>query len=152
MISKEFRKYQENKFDAFCKVVIRNACTDNRRSRMKREKRFSSLEEMQMDALDLEKVEDTYVTYSRTYKVKGIAVIPWRDFALPERMERYLTRRLLHPIWPDSARSMEWRIYIRMRCGILWRRSASQTVQTLSALVKSSVTLKHLLHWMFIAM
>lgn len=27
-----------------------------------------------MEALDLEKVEDTYITYSRTYKVKGIDV------------------------------------------------------------------------------
>lgn len=74
MISKEFRRYQENKFDAFCKVVIRNACSDNRRSRMKREKRFTSLEGMQREPLDLEKVEDTYVTYSRTYKVKGINI------------------------------------------------------------------------------
>ena len=74
MISTEFRKYQENKFDSFCKIVIRNACTDNRRSRMMREKRFSSLEELQADALDLQRVEDTYVTYSRTYRVNGIDV------------------------------------------------------------------------------
>ena len=47
---------------------------DNRKSRMKREKRFSSLEAMQVEALELERVEDTYVTYSRTYKVKGIDV------------------------------------------------------------------------------
>lgn len=75
MISIEFRKYQENKFDVFCKVVIRNACTDNRRSRMKREKRFSSLEAMQMDALELEQVEDVYITYSRTFRVKGIEIM-----------------------------------------------------------------------------
>lgn len=74
MISTEFRKYQENKFDSFCKIVIRNACADNRRSRMTREKRFSSLEELQADALDLQRVEDTYVTYSRTYRVNGIDV------------------------------------------------------------------------------
>ena len=41
---------------------------------MKREKRFSSLEELQADALDLQRVEDTYVTYSRTYRVNGIDV------------------------------------------------------------------------------
>ena len=74
MNSQEFRKYQENRFDSFCRKVIRNACMDNRKSRMKREKRFSSLEAMQVEALELERVEDTYVTYSRTYKVKGIDV------------------------------------------------------------------------------
>ena len=41
---------------------------------MTREKRFSSLEELQADALDLQRVEDTYVTYSRTYRVNGIDV------------------------------------------------------------------------------
>ena len=74
MISQEFRKYQENRFDSFCRKVIRNACMDNRKGRMKREKRFSSLEAMQVEALDLERVEDAYVTYSRTYKVKGIDI------------------------------------------------------------------------------
>ena len=74
MNSQEFRKYQENRFDSFCRKVIRNACMDNRKSRMKREKRFSSLEAMQVEALELERVEDTYVTYSRTYKVKGIDI------------------------------------------------------------------------------
>ena len=74
MISQEFRKYQENRFDSFCRKVIRNACMDNRKSRMKREKRFSSLEAMQVEALELERVEDAYVTYSRTYKVKGIDI------------------------------------------------------------------------------
>lgn len=74
MITLEFRKYQENKFDKFCKMVIRNACADNRRCRMRREKRFSSLEAMQYEPLDLEKVEDIYVTYSRTFRVKGIDV------------------------------------------------------------------------------
>ena len=47
---------------------------DNRKCRMKREKRFSSLEAMQVEALELERVEDAYVTYSRTYKVKGIDI------------------------------------------------------------------------------
>ena len=46
MITLEFLKYQENKFDKFCKMVIRNDCADNRRCRMRREKRFSSLEAM----------------------------------------------------------------------------------------------------------
>lgn len=74
MYSHEFIKYQENRFDLFCKVVIRNASYDNLRSRKRRADRFSSLEELQSGVLDLEKVEDTYVTYSRTYKVKGIDV------------------------------------------------------------------------------
>lgn len=75
MISQEFRRYQENRFDSFCKTVIQNACTDYRRSRMKREKRFSSIEAVQLEALELERVEDIYVTYSRTYKVKGIDIV-----------------------------------------------------------------------------
>lgn len=74
MYSHEFIKYQENRFDLFCKVVIRNASYDDRRSRKRRADRFSSLEELQSGVLDLEKVEDTYVTYSRAYKVKGIDV------------------------------------------------------------------------------
>lgn len=74
MYSHEFIKYQENRFDLFCKVVIRNASYDNHRSRKRRADRFSSLEELRSGVLDLEKVEDTYVTYSRTYKVKGIDV------------------------------------------------------------------------------
>ena len=55
MISQEFCKYQENRFDSFCRKVIRNACMDNRKCRMKREKRFSSLEAMQVEALELER-------------------------------------------------------------------------------------------------
>ena len=74
MISQELRKYQENRFDSFCRKIIRNACMDNRKCRMKREKRFSSLEAMQVEALELERVEGAYVTYSRTYKVKGIDI------------------------------------------------------------------------------
>lgn len=74
MYSEEFIIYQENRFDLFCKVVIRNASYDNLRSRKRRTDRFSSLEELQSGLLDLEKVEDTYTTYTRTYKVKGIDV------------------------------------------------------------------------------
>ena len=79
MYSQEFINYQENKFDLFCKVVIRNACSDNRRSRKRREDRFLSLDEMQSGLVDLEKTEDTYVTYSRTYRVMGIEVVVTDD-------------------------------------------------------------------------
>ena len=74
MYSQEFIIYQESRFDLFCKVVIRNASYDTLRSRKRRTDRFSSLEELQSGLLDLEKVEDTYITYTRTYKVKGIDV------------------------------------------------------------------------------
>ena len=74
MYSHEFIKYQENRFDLFCRLVIRNCSYDNRRSRKRREDRFSFLEELQSGVLDLEKAEDTYVKYSRTYKVKGIDI------------------------------------------------------------------------------
>ena len=39
-----------------------------------------------------------------------------------------------------------------MHCDILWRRSALRMAPILSALVKSSVTQKHPLHWMSTAM
>ena len=38
------------------------------------EKKFTSLDALQMDSLELEGTEDTYVTYAREYRVKGIAV------------------------------------------------------------------------------
>lgn len=74
MYSHEFIEYQENRFDLFCKVVIRNCSYDNRRSRKRREDRFISLEGLRSETPELENTEDTYVTYSRTYKVKGIAI------------------------------------------------------------------------------
>lgn len=74
MYSHEFIEYQENRFDLFCKVVIRNCSYDNRRSRKRREDRFISLEGLRSEMPELENTEDTYVTYSRTYKVKGIAI------------------------------------------------------------------------------
>lgn len=74
MSQKEFRNYQENRFAVFCRTTIWNARIDNRRSRMNWEKKFTSLDALQMDSLELEGTEDTYVTYAREYRVKGIAV------------------------------------------------------------------------------
>ena len=35
---------------------------------------FSSFDELQSGLIDLEKTEDTYIVYSRSYKVKGIDI------------------------------------------------------------------------------
>ena len=74
MYNNEFIKYQENRFDSFCRTVIKNSSADNLRSRKRKESRFTSLEDAQTDLLEMEKTVDTYVTYSRVYKVKGITV------------------------------------------------------------------------------
>ena len=86
MSQKEFRNYQENRFGLFCKTTIWNARTDNLRVRKNREKRFSSLDALQLDVLELEQTEDTYVTYERVYRVKGIEVIV-RDERLGEALQ-----------------------------------------------------------------
>ena len=86
MSQKEFRNYQENRFGLFCKTTIWNARTDNLRARKNREKRFSSLDALQLDVLELEQTEDTYVTYERVYRVKGIEVIV-RDERIGEALQ-----------------------------------------------------------------
>ena len=75
MYTDEFITYQENRFDSFCKVVIRNACSDNRRIQKRRADRYISLDEMHTSIFDIPQVEDNYVTYSRTYHVKGIDIV-----------------------------------------------------------------------------
>ena len=74
MYDSKFIRYQENRFDSFCRTVIQNSSFDNLRSRKKREDRFSSLDEIQSAAMELDNKEDTYITYSREYRVKGIVV------------------------------------------------------------------------------
>ena len=49
MYTLDFIRYQENRFDSFCKTVIRNASLDSIRSRKKREALFSSLDDLQSD-------------------------------------------------------------------------------------------------------
>lgn len=74
MYAHDFTKYQVNRFDSFCKILIRNESIDNRRRRKRRDERFTSFDELQSGLLEIEKKEDTYVTYSRIYKVKGIDI------------------------------------------------------------------------------
>lgn len=71
MISSVTRK---NRFDSFCKTVIRNASLDSIRSRKKREALFSSLDDLQSDLYLQEISQDRYATYSKRYRVKGIDV------------------------------------------------------------------------------
>ena len=74
MYTLDFIQYQENRFDSFCKTVIRNASVDSIRSRKRREARFSSLDDIQGDLFAPEMIQDQYATYSKLYKVKGIEV------------------------------------------------------------------------------
>ena len=74
MYNSEFIKYQENRFDSFCRTVIQNSSLDNLRTRKRHEERYLPLEEVKQDVWDLKKTEDTYSIYSRTYKVKGITI------------------------------------------------------------------------------
>ena len=74
MYTLDFIRYQENRFDSFCKTVIRNASVDSMRSRKTRETRFSSLEDQQDNLLAQEITQDHYATYSKLYRVKGIEV------------------------------------------------------------------------------
>ena len=74
MYTLDFIRYQENRFDSFCKTVIRNASVDSMRSRKARETRFSSLEDLQDNHLAQEITQDHYATYSKLYRVKGIEV------------------------------------------------------------------------------
>ena len=74
MYTLDFIRYQENRFDSFCKTVIRNASVDSMRSRKTRETRFSSLEDLQDNHLAQEITQDHYATYSKLYRVKGIEV------------------------------------------------------------------------------
>ena len=48
MYTLDFIRYQENRFDSFCKTVIRNASLDKIRSRKKREALFSSLDDFKV--------------------------------------------------------------------------------------------------------
>lgn len=74
MYKLDFIRYQENRFDSFCKTVIRNASLDSIRSRKKREALFSSLDDLQSDLYLQEISQDRYATYSMRYRVKGIDV------------------------------------------------------------------------------
>ena len=74
MYTLDFIRYQENRFDSFCKTVIRNASLDKIRSRKKREALFSSLDDLQSDLYLQEISQDRYATYSKRYRVKGIDV------------------------------------------------------------------------------
>ena len=75
MHTSEFINYQENRFELFCKVAIRNAACDNHRKRANWNKHFSSLDEMQQDSANIDHFEDSYVTYTRNYRIKGIDII-----------------------------------------------------------------------------
>ena len=74
MYTLDFIRYQENRFDSFCKTVIRNASLDSIRSRKKREALFSSLDDLQSDLYLQEISQDRYATYSKRYRGKGIDV------------------------------------------------------------------------------
>ena len=66
MYTLDFIRYQENRFDSFCKTVIRNASIDNIRSRKTRETRFISLEDSKQDLIIPEKNQITMLHIPRS--------------------------------------------------------------------------------------
>lgn len=74
MLFEEFRTYQEQTFDAFCKTVIRNESADAHRelaAQSRQEIPISSLSTNELLSLS---TEDNYNLYSRTYYVGNNAV------------------------------------------------------------------------------
>lgn len=74
MTEQQFRTYQEQTFDAFCKAVIRNESINIHRQlavQAEREVQLSSLSEPEIRTLC---VEDSYSLYCRTFFVKGIPI------------------------------------------------------------------------------
>lgn len=70
MHTSEFINYQENRFELFCKVAIRNAACDNHRKRTNRNKCFSSLDEMQQDSANIDHFEDSMLHIPGTIESK----------------------------------------------------------------------------------
>lgn len=89
MYSNDFIRFQENKFDSFCRTVIKNARSDNLRMKKRREDRFSSLEELPDPDHPPVSTEDTYRPYVRIYRVKGID-IPISDERIGEVVQYIL--------------------------------------------------------------
>lgn len=74
MSPEQFRKYQEESFDSFCKTVIRHEAINAH-------KRLAALAEKEIPLSTLSPVEisklcyeDNYRTYSRTYYVKDMPI------------------------------------------------------------------------------
>lgn len=90
MTFEQFKSYQEQSFDAFCKAVIRNEATDIHRKRRRtaeKECSFSSLTHAELSAFYH---EDTYQTYLTTYYVRGYPICV-HDLFLGEALQ------FLHP-------------------------------------------------------
>lgn len=71
MTIEQFRRYQEQSFDAFCKMVIRNeAINEHKRiaARIQREIPLSTVSHAELSSL---RYEDTYHPYKKTYYVQG---------------------------------------------------------------------------------
>lgn len=90
MYSIEFIRFQENKYDSFCRAVIKNAALDFLRSRKRRQERFSSLEELESSS-NQTVYEDIYRGYTRKYYVKGIE-IPIHDERIGELLQFILPK------------------------------------------------------------
>lgn len=71
MTEQQFRTYQEQTFDAFCKAVIRNESINIHRQlavQAEKEVQLSALSEQEMGSLC---TEDVYMLYCKTFFVKG---------------------------------------------------------------------------------
>ena len=89
MTEQEFRTYQEQSFDAFCKAVIRNESINAHKQLAARAEK-----EIQLTALSPSEIgnlysEDVYKTFQKTFYVRDIPIIVY-DQLLAESLQ-YLT-------------------------------------------------------------
>ena len=92
MTLEEFKQYQEQSFDSFCKTLIRNESIN-----AFQELKTRSAEEVAMSMVpygDLAKLrtEDTYKTYERIFDVRGKKV-KVNDWALGQALQRLNPQR-----------------------------------------------------------
>ena len=71
MTVEQFRNYQEQSFDAFCKKVIRNEAINIHKRLMALSERELSLSDLSDADLSVLCCEDTYRPYQKTYYVRG---------------------------------------------------------------------------------
>lgn len=94
MTMEQFRTYQEETFDSFCKTVIRNTAKNEHLRIAKRAKYEIQMSAVSTAELSAVSCEDTYFPYCQTYYVLGKAVNIY-DADLGESL------RYIIPQWRD---------------------------------------------------
>lgn len=92
MTEQEFRTYQEQSFDAFCKAVIRNESINAHKqlsARVEKEVQISALSSTEIGKLFS---EDVYKPYQKTFYVKNTPISVY-DQELAESLQRLTPQR-----------------------------------------------------------